>query len=112
MTVHTPIADIAAQSAFHRAVRLSVDFADAVADLPDRAARIVVEALLGAVDDVREAAGHGPVRATLFIAEPVNPDFLKSRADWRRDLTVAWRALSQEDRAAFLARVTNRGAAA
>ena len=100
------------RQAFDEAVRLSVEFADAVGDLPDRAARIVVEALLGAVDDVRDGMGREPVRATMFIVEPVKPDFLKGRDDWRNELMTAWRALPQDDRAAFLARVTSRRAAA
>ena len=112
MTMHTLIPDPAVQAAFNRAARLSVDFADAVADLPDAHARIVVAALLGAIDDTRVREGRQPVRAKMFVAVPVNPDCLKSREDWRADLKAAWRALPQEDRVAFLARVTNRRAAA
>lgn len=96
-----------------RAVRAAVDLGDALADLPLDIAREIVAAMLEAADGVRAGLGRpAGLIDVLCVAEPFNPDFLKSRDDWRRDLMKAWRALPQEDRAAFLARVDTRRAAA
>jgi hypothetical protein len=83
-----------------RVIALCGDLGDLLADMPLSRARAVVRALAAAVDDARAAMG---LDTGLLDAVPAYvPDFLKTPADHKRDLWLAWRALGEADRARFL----------
>ncbi len=90
-----------------RACVLSGPLGAVLADLPLWQARAFLRGLAASVDDVRAALGV-PFGLHDAYAVPATPDFLKDRDDWIADLKAAWRALSVEDRAAFLRAVQNR----
>ncbi|TVQ52095.1 MAG: hypothetical protein EA355_15735 [Rhodobacteraceae bacterium] len=93
-----------------RAFRLAALLGAELADLPLAEARRLLRAMAEAVDHLRVEAGApaGMIEAVVIYEtpDPACPSWLKGRDDWRRDLALAWRALPEADRRAFMRRVT------
>ena len=97
----------AAQRVWSIRVRcLVADLVDHLADAPLWAVRATLGAL---VDGVEDATGE-TVRDVLHRSVPVSPVDLMTRDELRRGIVAIWKALPQEDRIAFVERVTRRAA--
>lgn len=85
-----------------RIKHMVADLVDHLADAPLWAVRAALGALADGIEDVRGE----DVRDALYQATPVSPVDLMTQTELRRALAAIWRALPQEDRLAFLAKVT------
>lgn len=89
-----------------RIKHLVADLVDHLADAPLWAVRATLGAL---VDGVEDATGE-PVRDVLHRTITISPADLMTRDELRRGIVAIWKALPQEDRIAFIERVTRRAA--